>query len=157
MTGGLHQYGEEWYQKFALRQDTITRPAGIDLLLYDDATDTLAETDDVSAITTEPTGGDYARQSLSLDSTDLTLSLTSGDVRVSGSVTFGVDGATNTPGTVDAYAIVASFTSDVVNSETGANPHILVSDLLRDGNGDPATYTLSQQVAIDQTARLDQD
>jgi len=122
---GTHDVGEEFKQKSIFRQDVLSRPATFEVLLYNDATDSLGEASDVGDITTEPTTGSYARQSVSFDSGDLTLSVDgSGDLQVDGTVTFNT---LDTGDTVDGYALVTSFQSDVVNSETGANDHIIAS------------------------------
>lgn len=122
---GTHDVGEEFKQKSIYRQDLISRPATLEVLLYNDATDSLSESSDVGDITTEPTTGNYARQTLSFDSSDLTLSVDgSADLQADGSVTFDT---LDTGDTVDGYALVVSFQSDVVNSETSSNPHILGS------------------------------
>lgn len=122
---GTHDVGEEFKQKSIYRADLLTRPGSVEVLLYNDATDNLSESSDVGDITTEPTEGNYARQTVSLDTTDLSLSVDgSGDLQADGSVTFDT---LDTGDTVDGYALVVSFQSDVVNSETGSNPHILAS------------------------------
>jgi len=122
---GTHDVGEEFKQKSIYRTDLISRPISLEVLLYNDATDNLTEASDVGSITTEPTAGNYTRQTVSFDSTDLTLSIDgSGDLQVDGSVTFDT---LDTGDTVDGYALVASFQSDVVNAEAAANPHIIAS------------------------------
>jgi len=122
---GTHDVGEEFKQKSIYRTDLITRPGTLEVLLYNDSTDNLSEASDVGDITTEPTAGNYTRQTVSFDTGDLTLSVDgSGDLQVDGSVTFDT---LDTGDTVDGYALVASFQSDVVNSEAGANDHIIAS------------------------------
>lgn len=130
---GYHDTGEEWAQKHAYRQDTINREASVDVLLFDDSTNALTDSSDVGDITTEPTSGNYARESLSLDGNDLSLDVTGGNVRIQGGVSFDV---TDTTATIDAYAIVVNFQSDVVNSEGGANDHLLFSAILDEGEAD---------------------
>jgi hypothetical protein len=144
---GLSDYGEEWEHKWAFRQDLITRDASVEVLLYDDSTDSLSDSSDVGDITTEPTDGNYARQTFTLDSTDVTLSVVSGDLRAEASVTFDVDGTT---GTVDATACVVDFQSDVVNSEGSPNPHHIYSATL-----DIGSVNLSQFTSLGTTVRLD--
>jgi len=122
---GTHDAGEEFKQKSIYRADTLTRPTTLDVLLYNDSTDDLGEASDIGDITSEPAAGNYTRQSVSFDSTDLSLSVDgSGNLKVEGSVTFDT---LDTGDTVDGYALVASFTSDVVNAETGSNDHIIAS------------------------------
>lgn len=123
---GTHDYGEEWKQKNIFRQDTIgTRNGSLTVGLYNDSTDSLSESSDVGDISSEPTSGEYAQQTLSLDSNDLSLSVDgSNNLQVEGTVTFQL---LDTGETVDGYFITASFKSDVVNNESGANEHIVIS------------------------------
>jgi hypothetical protein len=127
----LHNVGEEWYSKTAFRADRIVRDATFDVLLYEDTIDTLTDADDIGAITTEASGGNYARQSVSFDSTDITLSQSAdGTVESQFTVTFDVR---NTGGSTDAWAAVVAFQSDVVNAESAENPHLLASSSLNQG------------------------
>ena len=130
-TTGYSNVGEEWAQKFAWRQDTITRDTTAEILLFDDSTDATSDTSDIGDITTEPTDGNYD----------------GGDLRISGTVTFDVD---NTTGTVDAWGAVNDFQSDVVNSEAGANPHLLATATFDTGSQDLTNFT-----SLDVTINLD--
>ena len=122
---GTHDVGEEFKQKSIYRADTLSRPTTLDVLLYNDSTDNLSESSDIADITSEPSAGNYTRQSVSFDSSDLSLSVDgSSNLQVEGSVTFDT---LDTGDTVDGYALVASFTSDVLNAETGSNDHIIAS------------------------------
>lgn len=153
---GLHDTGEEWAWKTTYRQDLIgTRDTEVEVLLYNDNTDVdgdgvsdgdqLTDASDLGGITTEPTDGNYVRKSLGLDGTALSLSVASGDIRVTGTVTFDT---TNTTGTVDAYAVVVTFQSDIVNAETAANPHLLTSATI--GTTDLSNYgSIDVEVNID--------
>jgi len=144
---GYSDVGEEWSQKSTYRQDLITRDTTIEVLLYDDATDSLDDTSDVGDITTEPNDGNYARQTFTLDSTDVSLSVQSGDLRAEATVTFDVDGTT---GTVNASGCVVSFQSDVVNSEGSQNPHLIYTATLDIGSVDLANFTsLETNVQLD--------
>lgn len=128
---GLHNVGEEWFAKAALRADLLTRPANIDILLYRDSADTLTDENDVGDIDTEPNTGDYQRESVSLDSGSLSLSQNAqGNVEVSFEVLIDVR---NTTGTVDSWGAVVSFQSDIVNAESSANPHLLTTASLGEG------------------------
>ena len=119
---GYHDVGEEWAQKLAFRQDEITRETTVEVLLYDDDTDALTDADDVGDITTEPTDGDYERQTFTLDSEDVELSVSDGQILAEASVLFDL---TDTTGTVNASGTVIEFQSDVFNDEEGENPHLL--------------------------------
>jgi len=123
---GYSDYGEEWAQKFAWRQDTLgTRDTTATVLLYDDSTDSITDSDDIGSVTTELSGGNYVRATFNLDSSDVTVSTnTSDNLRINAQVTFDL---TSTTGTFDAAMVLLDFQSDVVNSETGQNPHHIFS------------------------------
>jgi len=144
---GTHDTGEEWKQKVLYRQDLInSRDASIDVGLYNDATDALSDSDDIAAITTEPTTGNYSRKSLGLDSTDINLSVdANGDLKADGTVTFDV---TDTGETVDGFFAVVNFQSDIVNAETSQNDHLLVSATF--GSTDLSNFT-SIDVTVEDT------
>lgn len=147
-TTGLSDVGEEFVWKTAFRQDRInSRDTGIDVLLYNDSTDSLDDTSDLADISTEPNDGNYTRQTLTLDSTDLSLQVASGDIRVTGSVTFDV---LNTTGSVDAWGVVVDVESDIVGSDTAQNPHLLASATFGTGSRDLTNYdSLTVNVNID--------
>ena len=130
---GYHDTGEEWAHKNAVRQDEITRNTTVEVLLYDDETDALTDADDVDDITTEPTDGDYTRQTFTLDSADVELSVSDGQILAEASVLFDL---TDTTGTVNASGTVAEFQSDVFNDEEGENPHLLYTAELNIGSQD---------------------
>jgi len=133
-SNGLHDTGEEWAQKSAFRQDTIsTRDTEIEILLFNDATDSLSDSSDIGDISSEPTSGNYTRQNVTLDTSEWTLSVQSGDLRVQGTPQFDT---TNTTETVDAWAAVVDLQSDVVNSEGSQNPHLLASATFASGSRD---------------------
>lgn len=142
---GTHDVGEEFKQKSIYRQDLIgSRSTSLTVGLYNDSTDSLSESDDIAAITTEPTTGNYSRQTLSLDSGDLTLSQDgSSDLQTEGTVTFDVS---DTGETVDGFFVIVSFQSDVVNAEGSANDHILLS-------GTFGTTDLTNFISIDVTVQ----
>lgn len=142
---GLHDVGEEWAQKTLWRQDDISREGSLDVLLYDDSSDDLGDGDDVGDISTEPDSGDYERQPFNLDSSDVELSVEGGDVRATALVTFDV---TDTDETIDAYAVVANFTSDVVEDESSANDHLVTSATVDERD-------LGQNDSVDVEVRLD--
>ena len=98
MAYGLTDLGEEWALSQALEG------ASVNIGLYDDSTDAISETDDIGAITTEPSDGNYARQAATLTLTDDGdwAAVTDADV---------VYDVTNTTGTVDSYFITATFTA----------------------------------------------
>lgn len=144
---GYHDVGEEWVQKTTYRQDLLTRDTTVEILLYDDSTDALDDASDVGDITTEPTDGNYTRETLTLDSSDVSFSVVDGDLRAEAMLSFDV---TDTTGTVDAWGAVVDFQSDVVNAEGAANPHLISTALFLDGSRDLSNYlTFDLDVRID--------
>lgn len=138
---GFTDLGEEWAQKILFRQDLETaRDTEITFLLYLDSTDTdddgtiegdqLTDASDVGAITSEPTDGNYARQTVTLDQDPaanngdgFALTINDNDnLRAQATPTFDV---TSTTGFVDAWAALVTFQSTVVNSEAGENEHLI--------------------------------
>ena len=130
MAANLTNVGEEWAQKQIIEQHSI---ASWDIGLYNDATDAITDSEDITDITTEPdTADDYARKTVTVPA----------DVTITGStaVQFEINDqtwsvGTNT-GTVDYWFIVVSFTSDVANgnSESGDNPHLVITGALSSSN-----------------------
>lgn len=157
---GLHDVGEEWAWKTDFRQDLInSREGSIEVLLYLDNSDidgdgtnegdALTDASDIGDITTEPSDGNYTRQSLSLDTTDLDLTVSGGDILLTGLVTFDV---TNTTGSVDAWGAKVDFQSDIVNAEGAKNPHLLSTAAFNDGARDLSNYdSLDVQINISLT------
>ena len=113
----LTDLGEEYTLETALEGVSIT------IGLYDDSTDAIGDTNDIADITTEPSDGNYARQ------TDtLTLVDESGDwaAETSSQVSFDV---TSTTGTVDSYFVVVNFTADDTG-DGGATDHLACTGAL---------------------------
>lgn len=144
---GYTNVGEEWSQKLSYRQDLITRDTTLEVLLFDDSTDTASDTSDIGDITTEPNDGNYTRETVTLDSADVTLTVSGGDLRAEFVVTFDVDGTT---GSVDAWGAVVDFQSDVVNAESTQNPHLITTATLDAGAQDLTNFT-----SLDLTGRVD--
>jgi len=142
-SSGYTNVGEELAQKLTWRQDLVTRDTTLEVLVFDDATDTTSDTSDVGDITTEPTDGNYTRQTVTLDSADVTLSIDAGDLRATATVTFDMDGTT---GTADAWGAVVDFQSDVVNAEGAQNPTATF---------DEGSQDLSNFTSLDVTINLD--
>jgi hypothetical protein len=82
VSSGYSDVGEEWKQKLLYRQDLITRDTTIEVLLYDDSADSLTDSSDIGDVTTEPTDGNYTRQTFTLDSGDADLSNFTGSFEV---------------------------------------------------------------------------
>lgn len=118
MAAILTDLGEEWMIKNNL--DTVS----VDVGLYNDSTDSIADGDDLAAISSEPSDGNYVRQTgEALSASDI-----SGDWGTDNDsvITFDV---TNTTGTVDSYFFVYNFQA----SDTGdgaANDHLVLTGSL---------------------------
>lgn len=113
----LTDLGEEYTLKTALEGATIS------VGLYNDTTDAISDTDDLDAITTEPSDGNYARQSGTLTLVD-----ESGDWAAENSSEISFD-VVDTTGTVDSYLVVANFQA----SDTGdasATDHLICTGAL---------------------------
>jgi len=114
-----------------------------DITLYNDSTDSLGDTSDVSDITTEPAGGSFNRQTAS--ASGFTASLSGGDVQISGNTaTFDVSDSSQT---VDSVAVIVTFASDLVSSDGGTpSGHLFYTNALNQ------SFDLSQ---FDSTVDLD--
>lgn len=134
MTTQLHNIGEE-FERRVLSGD-LTLPASVDMLLFHDGEvsgnttdgDDLAAGDDIGAISTEPDGASYARQTVSLDgATSWTLQQDANsdyEMQVSDTQTFDLNDSSN-PSTIDAYAVVPNW-----DAGSGAADHLWWSDTL---------------------------
>lgn len=116
MAANLTNIGEEYVLKNDVR-------GSFSVLLYNDATDGATDSFDISNLTTEPTDGFYSRQS-----TSFTASNPSGNWQIANSSDL-VFNVTDTTGSVDAYAIVANFTSAEAG-DGSATDHIIVTGAL---------------------------
>lgn len=115
----LHDTGEEFIIDVHF-DESVTKPNSLDVGLYNDNTDGLTQSSDVGDITTEPSGGSYARQSASYG-TNFTNSDSSGDWQTKiDDLTFDVSDSSQT---IDAYFIVVNFKSDD-KSDGSASDHI---------------------------------
>lgn len=85
--------------------------------LYNDSTDTITDTDDLAQVTTEPSDGNYTRQSATLTLTD------DGDWAAVTSAQTSFD-VTSTTGNVDSYFVVANFQATDTGDGT-ANDHLI--------------------------------
>lgn len=133
MTTTLHDTGEEYILDVVM-DGSVSRVTSVDVGLYNDDTDSLSEDDDVGDITTEPSGSDYERQSVDLDS-DATNEDEDGDWQTTFSQqTFDVGDSSQE---VDAYFVVVSFTSDDTD-DSEDNDHLFFTGDL------DQTYDLSQ-------------
>lgn len=121
MANLLTDVGEEYLIKNGLDSGTSTWAVG----LYNDSTDTIADTDEDPAtdITTEPSGGSYARQSDNFSPSDL-----SGDWGSDNDsqLTYNTSDSSQT---VDSWFLVINFNSSDA-SDTSPSDHIIATGAL---------------------------
>jgi hypothetical protein len=115
----LTDLGEEYLIKNGFDGATVI------VALYNDATDNLGDTDDIAAITTEPTNTNYARQSSTVSAADL-----SGDWGFENDSTLTFDFSDQTTSeTVDTAAYIVNFQA-VDTGDAGANDHLVATGAL---------------------------
>lgn len=127
MATGLKDNGEELYVKRLFRDDTITYPSTIDVLLFDDDADGVGDGGDLSCITTEPSGT-YARQTVSLNTSSIAASLNASSNWFSSITDQSFDvSSLNSSQTVRDYGVVGSVQ---LSGDGSATDHLLwVGDL----------------------------
>ena len=113
MAAVLTNIGEEYVVKNAAT-------GSFDVLLYNDTTDAAGDTTDLAALTTEPSDGNYVRQTATF-----VAAAANGDWKSSNDTEISFD-VGSTTGTVDAYAIVANFQSTEAG-DSAATDHIIVT------------------------------
>ena len=113
----LTVFGEEYTVKTNLEGATLT------IGLYNDSTDTIADGDDLAAITTEPSDGNYVRQSITVETVN-----SGGNWTARNTSSFSFD-TTNTTGTVDSYFVVANFQSTEAG-DGSATDHLIATGAL---------------------------
>lgn len=121
MTTQLHDTGEEFLMDVVFREDTITKPSTISVGLFNDSTDALSDGSDVGDITTEPSGGSYARQNATLDGGDFTNEDSGGDWQTT--ITDQTFDTSDSTQDVDAYLIVVNYQADDT-ADGSANDHL---------------------------------
>lgn len=121
MANGLHNAGEELVIK-EFFTDEKTRPTSATVGLYDDSTDTLADGDTYADITTEPSDGNYAAQTVNFGNTDWNSGVSGGDWQaILSDIVFDV---TDTTGSVDSFYVTVTFTSEE-HGDAGDTQHLL--------------------------------
>jgi len=107
MTTQLHDTGEEFIvDKVFTGGNSVS---SVSVGLYNDSTDALTDSDDVSAISTEPGGSNYGRQSASFEM-NFTNTNNSGDWETQmDDLVFDTSDSNQS---VDAYFVVVNFNSD---------------------------------------------
>lgn len=119
MASILTDIGEEWMITTNLDSEAV------DVGLYNDSTDDISDSDDLAAITTEPSDGNYVLQTgENVSAADI-----SGDWGIDNDTTITFD-VTNTTGTVDSYFFVANFASNDANDGGTATDHLVLTGSL---------------------------
>lgn len=137
MAENITTVGAEFMIK-AFYTTEATKPSSISVALYDDSTDALTESDDMSAVTTEPTDGNYARLTYAFGTTDFTSAQDSNNDWQAQFAEKTYD-LSNTTGYVDSFLIVVSF---MAGSESSANDHLYSFGPLLDSQGNQMTVDL---------------
>jgi|APHM01.1.fsa_nt_gi hypothetical protein len=118
MASILTDLGEEYIVKHNLDGDSV------DVGLYDDSSDSIGDSDDIGNINTEPSNGNYVRQSnVSISASDFSGNWGVDNVN---KVTFDV---TNTTGDVDSYFFVANFQANDTG-DGSAQDHLILTGSL---------------------------
>ena len=125
-TGIMPNVGEEYVQRLLANDLSIVTSWTVGL--YNDSTDSLSDASDVGDITTEPTGGSYNKTTISLPG-DVTIGVNTNDNIYIEAVDQAFD-ISDSSVDVDAYFVVVSYQSTVVNSESSANNHLLFNGSL---------------------------
>lgn len=122
ITTQLHDTGEEFIMDVVFRSDTLTKPSNVTVGLFNDSTDSLSDSSDEPDITTEPSGGSYARQSATLDGADFTNTDSSGDWQTTiANQSFDTSDSNQN---VDAYFVVVNFAAEDTSDGGTATDHL---------------------------------
>jgi len=122
---GLTDYGEEFFIRKVLLANLGT-VSGISIGLYDESTDSIADSDDEAAISTEPSGTAYSRVSKSVGTTDFTGQMPSTEVEAVIS-DHSFDVSDDTSGSLNAYFIIINFAAEIVSDDSGSQTNHLVA------------------------------
>lgn len=118
MASILTDVGEEYLVENNASGETLS------VTLYNDSTDTITDADNLAAITTEPAGASFARQSSTVSTAQISGNFGFDNDSV---LTFDVSDSTQT---VDAAAIIVNFQSDTVAGDSAATDNLIaVADL----------------------------
>jgi len=151
MADELLTTGELFVTRSGFKANDITRPGSVDILIYNDTTDAITDGDNLTDISTEPGGASFSRQSVSLDSGDVTVQENgNGNVEfVLADVTFDVSDSSQT---VDAWGIIADFDATLLSEGNNGDNVIATGSLdqsrdLSNEGGDLAVSSIT--VAFD--------
>jgi hypothetical protein len=122
MANVLTNFGEEWIQRNAWGDLDSTE---VEVLLYNDGTDNIQETDDIGAITSELTGSSYARQTVQVPS-GINFQVVSGAVQVDFDG-IAPDLSDDTGEVFDATAIIDDFQATQFANDSSPTEHLLAT------------------------------
>lgn len=122
MANELFQTGEEFAIRGIVQDSALNFNSTLEITLYNQSTDGLTDSSLPSEITTEPTGSNYARQTIALDTAEITTeqNTNSNYQFVFEDQTLITDDSTQS---VDAYAVFVTFQSDLQGDST-TNEHL---------------------------------
>lgn len=107
MATQLHDTGEQFIIEYVFTGG-VSKPTNVSVGLYNDGTDGLSDSDDYGAITTEPSAGNYAQQTVTFDGTGFSAAQSGGDWQATNDSTVTFD-VTNTSQTVDSYFVLVNY------------------------------------------------
>ena len=113
MANLLTNVGEEYVIENNANGETVK------VALYDQSTDSISDPDDVASITTEPSGGAYARQS-----SPVTTRQIGSDFGFDNDSKISFD-TSDSSTTVDHAAFIVNFQSDSVSGDSSATDHLI--------------------------------
>lgn len=128
--------GEEWYHK-----TDITTVTSLDHGLYDDSTDTITDTNNLSDITSEPSGASYSRQTANISVRNI-----SGNAGFNTDAQQTFDLSDDSSGSADSWFTLDNFQSDIMNSQGSAQDNLIGTGALSQ------SYTLSNVDTLNVTA-----
>jgi len=128
MSYGLSDYGEE----FNIRKtylENLGSVTSVEIGLYDDSTDALTDSDDVGALSTEPSGSAYSRISMDFGSADFTAQMPSSDVEAI-IADHDFDLSDDSSGSVDSYVCFITFNANIVGDDSAQVTHLVARGAL---------------------------
>jgi len=136
MANELFQTGEEFAIRGIVQDSGLSYDTTLEISLYNQSTDTLGDGSGPADITTEPTGSNFARETITLDSAEITTSQNTNTNYqfVFEDQTLITDDSTQD---VDAYVVFVTFQSDL-EGDSSNTEHLFFA-----GNLDQ-TYDLGQ-------------
>jgi len=122
----LTDFGEEYFQRASTGD--LSEAATWELGIYNDTTDSIAEGDDVGAITSEPGNTNYSRQSVT--ASNITFTQSGGDVVLDiPDQTFDLTDNSSS-NDFDSWFLIIPYQSNVVGSDGSATDHLVLTGAL---------------------------